>query len=58
MARINSILAEREINILGQYLQTEEELGYVITDVNKQYSKGVISDLKRVPETIKFRVLY
>jgi len=52
------VLAKHQINILGQYLKTNEEIGYVITDIDKEYSKDVIADLKKIENTIKFRVLY
>jgi len=58
LARINSVLAQHGINIIGQYLQTTEEIGYVITDINKKYSPEVLKDLRDIPATIKFRVLY
>lgn len=58
MAHINSIIGYRGINIVGQYLKTTDELGYVITDVNKVYDQGAIDQLRRVPGTVKFRVLY
>ncbi len=58
MAKINKVLAAYELNITGQYLSTDEKVGYVITDVNKKYNQEVISELKKVTGTIKFRVLY
>lgn len=58
LAKINGILADHKINILGQYLKTTERIGYVITDVNKQYGGKLIDNLKSIPDTIKFRVLY
>jgi len=58
LAKINLILANHQINILGQYLKTNEEIGYVITDIDKEYSKDVITDLRGIENTIKFRVLY
>ncbi len=58
MARINDVLAHYEMNISGQYLSTNKELGYVITDIDKEYNKEVIQALKKVEHTIKFRVLY
>lgn len=58
MARINDVLAHYEMNISGQYLSTNRELGYVITDLDKDYNKEVIQALKKVGHTIKFRVLY
>ncbi len=58
MAKINEVLAKYEMNITGQYLSTDNEVGYVITDLDKEYNKDVIKALKRVENTIKFRVLY
>ena len=58
LAKINQILANNEINIVGQYLKTNESIGYVITDINKEYNKDVIKELRAIENTIKFRVLY
>ena len=58
MAKINEVLASYELNIIGQFLSTDPEVGYVISDVDKQYNKEVIKELKNIPNTIKFRVLY
>jgi D-3-phosphoglycerate dehydrogenase len=58
LAKINLILAKNEVNIEGQYLKTNETIGYVITDINKEYSKTLLEDLKEIEDTIKFRVLY
>ncbi len=58
MARINEVLAQYEMNITGQYLSTDSELGYVITDLDKDYNTDVLKALKKIENTIKFRVLY
>ena len=58
LAKINNILAYHKLNIVGQYLKTNEDIGCVITDVNKKYDKDVIKELKEIDETIRFRVLY
>ncbi|MGB6153805.1 MAG: NAD(P)-dependent oxidoreductase, partial [Pricia sp.] len=58
MAKINAVLAEYELNISGQFLSTDSQVGYVITDLDKEYNKDVIKALKKVEHTIKFRVLY
>ncbi|WP_154857165.1 phosphoglycerate dehydrogenase [Cyclobacterium xiamenense] len=58
MARINRVLADCSINIVGQYLKTNEKIGYVITDIDKAYSSKVIDELKSLEGTIRFRVLY
>jgi D-3-phosphoglycerate dehydrogenase / 2-oxoglutarate reductase len=58
LAQINHILASNGINIVGQYLKTNEQIGYVITDIDKKYNKDVIKELRAIEHTIKFRVLY
>ena len=58
LARINLILANNQINIVGQYLKTNAHIGYVITDIDKEYNKEVIKELRAIESTIKFRVLY
>ncbi|MEQ9403702.1 MAG: phosphoglycerate dehydrogenase [Cyclobacteriaceae bacterium] len=58
LAEINNILAQHDINIVGQYLKTNEKIGYVITDIDKNYDEEVIKHLKIINGTIRFRVLY
>jgi len=58
LARINQVLANHGINIVGQYLKTNELIGYVITDIDKEYNREVIRQLRSIEHTIRFRVLY
>lgn len=58
LAKINLSLANYNINIVGQYLKTNEKIGYVITDIDKAYSPELIDAMKQIPGTIRFRVLY
>ncbi len=58
LARINTMLAERGVNIDGQFLATRGEVGYVITDINTTQGEEVIKQLREMPETIRLRVLY
>ncbi len=58
LARINQVLAEHDANIVGQYLKTNERIGYVITDVDKFYDKNLLKSLKQIEHTIRVRVLY
>ena len=58
LSAINSELSKNKINILGQYLKTNESIGYVVVDVDKQLSKKAEQLLREVPETIKVRLLY
>jgi D-3-phosphoglycerate dehydrogenase / 2-oxoglutarate reductase len=58
LARINQVLADRDINITGQYLKTNERIGYVITDIARDYLTEVVEELAAIPATIRMRVLY
>ncbi|HSY62801.1 MAG TPA: phosphoglycerate dehydrogenase [Cytophaga sp.] len=58
LAQLNNIFAKHNINILAQYLKTNEQVGYVITDIAKIYDKEVLNELKEIPGTIRFRTLY
>jgi len=58
LAEINRIIGENGLNIVGQYLRTNERIGYVITDISKKYNPEIMTKLASVPRTIRFRVLY
>lgn len=58
LSEINSQLSSHKINILGQYLKTNDDIGYVVLDVNKNLSKEALHLLRDVKETIKVRLLY
>jgi D-3-phosphoglycerate dehydrogenase / 2-oxoglutarate reductase len=58
LSEINGRLSQHKINILGQYLKTNEQIGYVVVDVDKQLSGKAANLLKEVPHTFKVRLLY
>ena len=58
LARINQALAAHGANISGQYLKTQDHLGYVITDIEGNYSDALLDDIRLIPNTLRFRVLY
>jgi D-3-phosphoglycerate dehydrogenase / 2-oxoglutarate reductase len=58
LSDINTQLSKHHINILAQYLKTNEEIGYVVLDVDKKLSSQALQLLKEVKETIKVRMLY
>lgn len=58
LGEINSRLSKRGINIVGQYLNTNPEIGYVILDVESKISKQAFEILRDVPGTIKSRMVY
>ncbi|HAR08562.1 MULTISPECIES: phosphoglycerate dehydrogenase [Halomonas] len=58
MSEINRVLSENDINISGQYLQTNEKVGYVVIDVDKAYGPQALEALREVNHTLRTRVLY
>jgi len=58
LSEINTTLSKNNINIVGQYLKTNEEIGYVVLDVDRQISSKALQLLKEVKQTIKVRMLY
>ncbi|HQW93703.1 MAG TPA: phosphoglycerate dehydrogenase [Ferruginibacter sp.] len=58
LSEINTQLSKHKINILGQYLKTNDAIGYVVLDVNKHLSKNALALLRNVKATIKVRLLY
>jgi D-3-phosphoglycerate dehydrogenase / 2-oxoglutarate reductase len=58
LGEINSKLSAQGINILGQFLKTNDEIGYVILDVDTKLSKEAFEILKNVSGTIKTRMIY
>jgi D-3-phosphoglycerate dehydrogenase len=58
MSEINQVFSENGINVCGQYLQTKEDIGYVVIDVDKAYSELALEKLRQVKGTIRCRVLF
>jgi D-3-phosphoglycerate dehydrogenase len=58
MNSINSILAENNINICGQYLQTFGDVGYVVIDVEADVSELALDKIRSVKGTIRVRRLF
>jgi D-3-phosphoglycerate dehydrogenase len=58
LAKINTILANYSANIQAQYLKTQEDIGYVITDIGSDYQSEMIQALRDIPQTIRLRILY
>jgi len=50
LSEINTTLSQAHINILGQYLATNEQIGYVVLDVDKKLSKNALALLKEVKD--------
>ena len=58
LSAINQALSDANVNVSGQYLQTLGEVGYVVIDIEADYSRDVRAALAAVPGTIRTRVLY
>ncbi|WP_288371900.1 phosphoglycerate dehydrogenase [uncultured Marinobacter sp.] len=58
MSEINQVFSENSINVCGQYLQTKEDIGYVVVDVDKAYGELALEKLRQVKGTIRCRVLF
>ena len=58
LPQLNTVFSENGINICGQYLQTNEEIGYVVIDVDKGYSQLALEKLRTIDGTIRTRVLF
>ncbi|MCC5901808.1 MAG: phosphoglycerate dehydrogenase [Halomonas sp.] len=58
LSQINRVLSENGINISGQYLQTNDKVGYVVIDVDKAYGPQALDALRKVEHTLKIRALY
>jgi D-3-phosphoglycerate dehydrogenase / 2-oxoglutarate reductase len=58
LSAINTELSKYNINILAQYLKTNDDIGYVVLDVDKKISNQAFQLLKEVKETIKTRLVY
>jgi D-3-phosphoglycerate dehydrogenase len=60
MAKISEVFSRRKINIAGQYLRTDGETGYVVTDVTGrvQVGMGIRKDLAAIDGTVRTRFLY
>jgi D-3-phosphoglycerate dehydrogenase len=58
LSEINQVLSDNGVNICGQYLQTKEEIGYVVVDVNREYGELALKKLLQVKGTIRCRVLF
>ncbi|MEX2682241.1 MAG: phosphoglycerate dehydrogenase [Candidatus Sigynarchaeota archaeon] len=57
LSAINSVFSDLHVNIAGQYLQTNQAIGYAVTDVESEFSADALSRLQAAPGTIRVRVI-
>ena len=58
MSAINQVFSDSSVNISGQYLQTMGDTGYVVIDIESDYSHTLISQLSAIEGTLRTRVLF
>ncbi|MDX3774450.1 phosphoglycerate dehydrogenase [Chromatiaceae bacterium AAb-1] len=58
LTKINEIFAKHNINIAGQYLQTNQDIGYVVIDIDSADRELALNELKAIPGTLRARVLH
>ncbi len=58
LSAINTQMSKHDINIVGQYLKTNDDIGYVVLDIDKKLSTHAAQLLKEVKGTLKVRLLY
>lgn len=58
LSAINQVFADNGINIAGQYLRTDEKVGYVVIDIDAASSALALEKLSQIPGTIRCRVLF
>ena len=58
MGAINRVFSENNLNVSAQYLQTNEAIGYVVIDIDAEYSDMALARLAGIEGTIRSRVLF
>lgn len=58
LGEINSIVSKAGANILAQYLSTDQKIGYLVMDVEKANAQPLADEIKKLPRSIKTRMLY
>ena len=58
LTQINQAFAEHSINIAAQYLQTDDQIGYVVIDIESSNSAQALKALKAIDGTIRARILH
>ena len=58
LQRINQVFSEQAVNIASQYLETRGGIGYVVMDIETDDPLSLLSGLRRIPATIRARILH
>jgi D-3-phosphoglycerate dehydrogenase len=58
MSAINQVFSDTGVNVSAQFLQTNDAIGYVVIDVDAEYSDVALRALADIDATIRSRVLF
>jgi D-3-phosphoglycerate dehydrogenase len=60
LRRLNEVFLQRDINIFAQYLETDNEVGYVVLDADLagQSSSEILDEIRELDGTIRARLIY
>lgn len=58
LSQITNILSQNNVNISAQYLQTKDDIGYVVTDIDESSSQIALEEMRKIEGTIRVRILY
>ena len=58
LQQINAAVAEENINVMAQHLETSSDIGYVVLDIEKVASSRLFGLLRGIEGTIRARILY
>ena len=58
LGEINGIISRAGANIEGQYLATDERIGYLVMDVHSSHAQSLASEIEKLSRSIRTRVVY
>jgi D-3-phosphoglycerate dehydrogenase len=58
LGEINTIISQAGANIEGQYLSTDEEIGYLVMDVHSTHAAELADNISKLKRSIRTRVVY
>ena len=58
LRELNNFFSSKKINISAEYLQTDPDIGYVIMETESEFDASVLNELKKIPNTIRARILH
>ncbi|MBT8048161.1 MAG: phosphoglycerate dehydrogenase [Xanthomonadales bacterium] len=58
LQKINQVFSEHAVNIASQYLETKDQIGYVVMDIETDDPASLLENLRQIPSTIRARILH